>query len=193
MECSYRVTEAALTYMNEQGLSEAIRQRLLQETPTEISTRKNWQRHLDALKIEDERHLRIATEGALLDGLLEKGFNPELAIISDGPGQFAILLHGVCWIHAERLIHKLIPMNDLQRDAIATVRDQIWSLYADLKAYKQQPDATVRPTFVTSSRSVKSVAVSLKVFLALFFRTNCGFLFQVLHVLSVLMCAFGDK
>lgn len=123
MECSYRVTEAALTYMNEQGLSEAIRQRLLQETPTEISTRKNWQRHLDALKIEDERHLRIATEGALLGGLLEKGVNPELAIISDGPGQFAILLHGVCWIHAERLIHKLIPMNDLQRDAIATVRD----------------------------------------------------------------------
>ncbi len=136
MECSYRVTEAALTYMNEQGLSEAIRQRLLQETPTEISTRKNWQRHLDALKIEDERHLRIATEGALLDGLLEKGFNPELAIISDGPGQFAILLHGVCWIHAERLIHKLIPMNDLQRDATSTVRDQIWSLCADLNAYR---------------------------------------------------------
>jgi len=139
---AYQISEAALTYMHEQGLSEAIRQRLRQPMPTEIGTRETWRLHLDALEINDERHVRIATEGALLGGLLEKGFNPELAIISDGAGQFAILLHGLCWIHAERLIHKLIPMNDLQRDAVATVRDQIWSLYADLKAYKLQPDAT---------------------------------------------------
>lgn len=139
---TYQITEAALSYMKEEGLSEAIRQRLHQKMPTDISTPENWRRHLDALGITDERHVGMVTEGALLGGLLKKGFNPELAIISDGAGQFAILLHGLCWIHTERLIHKLIPMNDLQRDAIAKVRDQIWSLYADLKAYKQQPDAT---------------------------------------------------
>ena len=33
-------------------------------------------------------------------------------------------------------------MNDLQRDAIAKVRGQLWGLYADLKAHKKQPDAT---------------------------------------------------
>lgn len=139
---AYQITESALAYMNEQGLSEAIRQRLHQEMPTKISTHENWQQCLDALEITDERHMRIATEGALLGGLLEKGFNPDLAIISDGAGQFAILLHGLCWIHAERLVHKLIPMNDLQREAVARVRDQIWGLYADLKAYKRQPDVT---------------------------------------------------
>jgi len=79
------------------------------------------------LGIKSERHIRIATEGALLGDLLEKGLNPELAIISDGAGQFAILLHALCWIHAERLIHKLIPVSDSQREAIAQVRDQIWS------------------------------------------------------------------
>lgn len=139
---SYRITEAALIYMNEQGLSVAIYQHLSQELPPEINTRENWQQSLDVLEVKDERHVRIATEGALLGGLLEKGFNFNLAIISDGAGQFAILLHGLCWIHAERLVHKLIPMNDLQREAIAQVRDQIWSLYADLKAYKHQPDST---------------------------------------------------
>lgn len=139
---TYPITESGLTYMSEQGLSEAIREQLRKKVPTEISTRKDWQQYLEALEIKGERHVRIATEGALLGGLLEKGFNPELAIISDGAGQFAILLHGLCWIHAERLVHKLIPMNDLQRDAIAKVRDQIWNLYADLKAYKHQPDAT---------------------------------------------------
>lgn len=139
---SYQITEAALSYMKEQGLSMAICQLLSQQLPTEINTRGNWQQSLDALEIKDERHVRLATEGALMGGLLEKGFNLDLAIISDGAGQFAILLHGLCWIHAERLVHKLIPMNDLQRDAIARVRDQIWSLYADLKAYKHQPDST---------------------------------------------------
>ena len=84
--------------------------------------------------------MRIATEGALLGSLLLKGFNPELVILSDGAGQFAILLHALCWIHAERLIHKLIPVSDSQRDAVCLVRDHLWTLYRDLKAYKIQPD-----------------------------------------------------
>ena len=75
----------------------------------------------------------------MLGSLLDKGFNPELAIISDGAGQFAIGLHALCWIHAERLIHKLIPVNDAQRQAVVRVREQLWCLYADLKAYKRQP------------------------------------------------------
>lgn len=137
---TYQVTEEALTYMREQGLAAEVCERLTLRAPTEISTPKDWQDILAALKIEGERKVRIATEGALLGSLLEKGLNPELAIISDGAGQFAILLHALCWIHAERLIHKLIPMNDPQRVAIAHVRGQIWDFYADLKAYKVQPD-----------------------------------------------------
>ena len=139
---NYRVNENALNYMKEQGLSLAVCELLTQNLPIEINARENWHQSLDALGIKDERHVRIATEGALLGGLLEKGFNPDLAIISDGAGQFAILLHGLCWIHAERLVHKLIPMNELQREAIAQVRDQIWTIYADLKAYKVAPDPT---------------------------------------------------
>ena len=139
---SYRITEAALTYMKEQGLSVSICPWLSQEMPPEINTRENGQLSLDAWEIKDERPVRIATEGALLGGLLEKGFNLDLAIISDGAGQFAILLHGLCWIHAERLVHKRIPMNNLQREAIARVRDQVWNLYADLKVYKHPPDST---------------------------------------------------
>lgn len=45
----------------------------------------------------------------------------ELVIVSDsdGAGQFAILLHALCWAwaHAERLIHKLIPLHERQRQA----------------------------------------------------------------------------
>ncbi len=136
-----QVNAQALAYMHEQGLSVAIREQLQLLAPGIVHSLECWHKHLAELGIKDERHVRIATEGALLGSLLEKGFNPDLAIISDGAGQFAILLHALCWIHAERLIHKLIPFNDGSREAIAQVRTQVWSLYADLKAYKQQPSA----------------------------------------------------
>ncbi|NEV65470.1 IS66 family transposase, partial [Thiorhodococcus minor] len=90
---------------------------------------------------------------ALLGGLLAKGLSRELAIVSDGAGQFAILLHALCWVHAERLIHKLIPLNERQRQDQARVRDEIWTLYADLKAYQRAPDtaavADLRTRFET--------------------------------------------
>jgi len=35
-----------------------------------------------------------------------------VVIVSDGTGQFVILLYALCWVHAERLVHKLIPLND---------------------------------------------------------------------------------
>ena len=59
-----------------------------------------------------------------------------MGIISDGAGQFRLLDHGLCWVHAERLINKLIPFTEAQGLAVETVQDQIWQLYQDLKAYK---------------------------------------------------------
>ena len=134
-----QVNEEALGYMQAQGLSAALREQL-GHTPGTSRTLQSWHEHLARLEITDARHVRIATEGALLGSLLHKGFNPDLAIVSDGAGQFAIGLHALCWIHAKRLIHKLIPINDAQRQAVALVRGQLWGLYADLKAYKRQPE-----------------------------------------------------
>jgi len=59
--------------------------------------------------------------------LTDKGFSPDLAIVSfsDGAGQFAILLHALCWVHAERLVHKLIPLNDSHRQDQACVRSDL--------------------------------------------------------------------
>ena len=59
------------------------------------------------------RHIRIATEGVLLGSLLMHGINPELAIVSDDAGQFNVLLHGLCWIHAERVQAKLTLCREL--------------------------------------------------------------------------------
>jgi hypothetical protein len=135
----YWINDEALTYMQQRRLPkqplERLRDHCLQGFPDPAS----WEAHLDRLKINKARHRRIATEGALLGSVLHHGFSPTLAIVSDDAGQFNILLHALCWVHAERLVHKLIPLNNQHREDIARVRGQIWSLYADLKTYKIQP------------------------------------------------------
>jgi hypothetical protein len=36
-------------------------------------------------------------------------------IISDDAGQFMVGCHALCWVHAERLVHKLDTFTDHQR------------------------------------------------------------------------------
>lgn len=62
-------------------------------------------------------------------------------IVSDDAGQFRLGEHALCWVHAERLVHKLVPANDRQRRAVELTRTLIWWLYADLKAWQREPCA----------------------------------------------------
>ncbi len=138
-QSDYRINEQALLYMAQQKLSNTPLQHLRDHAQQHFADEAPWEAHLQTLGIAQARHRRIATEGALLGSLMAHGLSPELAIISDDAGQFNILLHGLCWVHSERLVHKLIPLNEAHRQAIASVRDQIWSYYAELKTYKKQP------------------------------------------------------
>jgi hypothetical protein len=52
-----------------------------------------------------------------------------------------VLTQGLCWVHAGRLIHQLIPLNGQHREDQQAIRAQIWDFYADLKNYKQAPSA----------------------------------------------------
>ncbi len=57
----------------------------------------------------------------------------------DDAGQFNVGQHALCWVHAERLVHKLETFTDRQRVAQQRVRGLIWWFYADLKAYRLAP------------------------------------------------------
>jgi hypothetical protein len=138
------INETTLAYWERQKLAAAVVQKLT-DGPPSFADAAAWQARLAELEITDERHVRIATEGALLGGLIERGVSPELVILSDGAPQFDLLLHASCWIHAERPLDRLVPHNEEHRAAIAKVREQIWELYRDLKTYREQPDATQKP------------------------------------------------
>ena len=108
-----------------------------------MPTRPTWSAHLDHLGIGKldvhPNPVKIATEGALFGSIRAHGFLQETVIISDGAGQFRLADHALCWIHAERLVHKLIGFNDQQRQALDVTRQLIWWFYQDLKLYKRDP------------------------------------------------------
>jgi len=144
----YAINDMALTYWQGQKLSAALVEQLTQG-PQEFSGEKTWQARLAELAITGERHVRIATEGALLGGLIARGVSPNLGVLSDGAPQFVVLVHAACWIHAERPLAKLVPHNDEHRIAIEKIRTQIWELYQDLKAYRAKPDEAQQPVLET--------------------------------------------
>lgn len=139
----YAVNEVARTYWERQKLATPLMEKLTQG-PQEFAGETAWQARLTELAITDERHVRIATEGALLGGLIARGVSSEMVVLSDGAPQFVVLVHAGCWIHAERPLAKLVPHNEEHRAAIEHVRHQIWELYKELKAYRAQPDESQR-------------------------------------------------
>ena len=140
----YVINETTLAYWQRQQLPTAVLAALLQG-PQAFAGEEAWQARLAALAIQDQRHVRIATEGALLGGLIARGVSPRLVVLSDGAPQFVVLVHAACWVHAERPLAKLVPYHEEHRAVIEQVRQQIWQLYQDLKAYRQQPQEAQRP------------------------------------------------
>lgn len=133
----YVLNEAAWAYMARQQLPKAQLQRLTEEGT--FAERAHWETYLKRLGITSARHIQIATEGALLGSALSHELPADLVILSDDAGQFNILQHALCWVHAERTVAKLLPMSEAQREAVATVREQLWEFYQALKAYQRAP------------------------------------------------------
>jgi hypothetical protein len=140
----YVINEIAVAYWQKYGLATATIASLT-EGPAQFIDAAAWNERLQALGITTARLVRITTEGALLGSLIAHGVSPELVVLSDGAGQFNILVHAACWVHAERPLTRMIPHNQQHRLAIEQTQQQIWELYQDLKAYQQQPQPAQVP------------------------------------------------
>jgi hypothetical protein len=108
-----------------------------------FADRAAWSAHLDrlgvsALKVHPDPVL-IASEAAAWGSVKAHGFLADAVIVSDDAGQFNVGLHGLCWIHGERLVHKLDTFTEAQRDAQRRIRGLIWQFYGSLKAWRRHP------------------------------------------------------
>jgi Transposase IS66 family len=134
----YTINDFAVAYWQRQKLAQAMIKRLTGGV-TRWADKAAWQSYLTAQEVTDPRHVRIASEGALLGSLIAQGVSPELVVLSDGAGQFDVLVHALCWLHVERPLERLVPHNEKHRMAIERIRQGIWELYQGLKTYRQAP------------------------------------------------------
>jgi hypothetical protein len=120
----------------------------LPKQPLEVMTKSQgiifasdtqWNKFLSDNGIVTARHIRIATEGALMGSVIEHGISDHLVVVSDDAGQFNVLLHALCWIHAERAIDKIVPFGEQAKQDLHDVKEQIWNFYKNLKEYKNSP------------------------------------------------------
>jgi len=161
----FYLNEDAFDYFKSEKLPAGQTESLQKNEVKFFSNKKAWEDHLNLLGITSSVHIRIATEGALIGNLFENGFNRDLVIVSDDAGQFNILLHALCWVHAERLIHKLVPYTDEQRADLMRILDRIWKLYADLNEYRKNPNLKSKEDLVKEFDSIcseKTCYVSLE-------------------------------
>jgi hypothetical protein len=139
----YVINEAALVYMRDNNLPQAALDKLANCAMRVFASDQDWMRRLSELGLTEltitPDPVRVASEGALWGALQEEGRLGDLVIVSDGAGQFRVGVHAQCWVHAERLVHKLIPANQIQRKAVEVARRMIWWFYGKLKDYKLAP------------------------------------------------------
>jgi hypothetical protein len=139
----YVINAEALAYMRGRALAGPVIDRLADHPDHHFADRTAWQAHLERLGITALKVLpdpvQIATEGALWGSIKAHGLLTDTVIISDDAGQFNVGQHGLCWVHAERLVHKLEAFTDQHRAAQQRMRSLIWRFYRDLKAYQADP------------------------------------------------------
>jgi hypothetical protein len=152
----YVINEAALTYMREHKLPQATIARF-GSAKRRFAGHKAFMAYLKRLGLTGLEvkpdPVQIATEGALWGSIAEQGLLDGTVIVSDGAGQFKIAEHAqalkqravarrkLCWVHAERLIHKLDTFCEAHVQAKERIRARIWRLYKALKAYRLAPAA----------------------------------------------------
>jgi hypothetical protein len=141
----YVINAEALAYMRSRSLAGPVIRLLAEHGDKRFADRTAWQAHLERLGITAlavaPDPVKIATEAALWGSVKAHGLLAKTVIVSDDAGQFQVGRHALCWVHAERLIHKLDTFTDHHRAAQQRLRSLVWGFYRDLKAYRQEPTA----------------------------------------------------
>lgn len=143
----YVINDAALDHMRHRKVAPDIITRLAAHADRTFPSQIAWYEHLVAIRMDvfDRTLVREVSEAALWGAVRHHGLMSNTVVVSDDAGQFRIPNHALCWVHAERLLQKLMPKAPQQARQLEKVRDQIWLLYRDLKLWKQRPLATDRP------------------------------------------------
>src|SRR3954469_24489255 len=134
----YVLNAAAAAYMLEHGASEAVIATLLAHQRRSFADEAAWGAHLAALGL-GAGHRRLADAAAPGGSVAERGLLTGTVIVSDDAGQFDVLTHALCWVHAERHLRRVVCATAEEQRLVDRQRQLVWWLYADLKLYRDEP------------------------------------------------------
>ncbi|RVM75448.1 transposase [Sinorhizobium meliloti] len=146
----YVLNDEAMNWLKAQGVEHAIMARLKTNPPAVFTDQIAFLEYLASKGIDilDRQLLRPVAEAAIWGAIRHHGLLGSTVIVSDDAGQFRVANHALCWIHAERLLQKLMPATPKQERLVTTTRDLVWRFYKALKVWKQQPS----PQLITGFR-----------------------------------------
>lgn len=161
----YVLNDTAIDYLRAYEHTKVLMSALLRLKDHHYPDKAAWEQALISVGINPNKvsatMLLHIEEAGFLGSAIEHGISPQLIVQSDGALQYRILVHSLCWIHAERAIKKIVPINKENAAEIHAILDDIWKLYARLKEYKNDPNkddkASIESSFDTIfSRTVVS-------------------------------------
>src|SRR5690606_9210152 len=121
--------QAALTWL---GAGQKLQSKMLNVTDGVWESLEAWEAQLTAWGLTSKTHRRQVSEAALCGKLMTESWAEHLALVSDDAPQFklCVFLHGLCWVHGERKIDRLIPLVPKHAAAKERAQGEFWEIYA---------------------------------------------------------------
>ncbi|WP_313903792.1 transposase [Rhizobium leguminosarum] len=138
----YVLNDAAFSYLESRKADPALLAQLKSKEPQLFASKLPFLTFLAAkgINIFDKQIIRVLAEAGIWGSFRHHGLVGNAVIVSDDAGQFRVGTHALCWVHAERLLHKLMPATPGQVKHVETLRELVWHFYKALKAYQRRPD-----------------------------------------------------
>jgi Transposase IS66 family len=137
------INAAAAAYLLEHGVPEPVITALIAHERRTFTDEARWGAHLEELGLGAGCR-RLVTEAALVGAIVARGLLTDTVIVSDDAGQFDVLTHALCWVHAERHLRRVLCATVEQQRLVDLQRQLVWWFYRDPKLYKEDPNPARR-------------------------------------------------
>ncbi|AHK47330.1 conserved hypothetical 36.1 kDa protein (plasmid) [Ensifer adhaerens OV14] len=136
----YVLNDAAFDYLDNRRADPALAAKLRSHEPRRFCNQVPFLEYLagKGIDIFDRQAVRVLAEAGIWGSIRHHGLLGDTVIVSDDAGQFRVGNHALCWVHAERLLQKLMPATPRQARQVETVRDLVWRFYRTLKSVRRK-------------------------------------------------------
>ncbi|PSS64573.1 hypothetical protein C6558_13395 [Ensifer sp. NM-2] len=136
----YVLNDAAFDYLDNRRADPALAAKLRSHETRRFSNQVPFLEYLagKGIDIFDRQAVRVLAEAGIWGSIRHHGLLGDTVIVSDDAGQFRVGNHALCWVHAERLLQKLMPATPRQVRKVETVRDLVWRFYRTLKSVRRK-------------------------------------------------------